>query len=312
MFMTKLKIGAALVVAAGIVTGVVGGSLTSLSLAQDAAVAQSKPAPAAPAPKTESDEEFIRRISKDLRGIEPSSTEVHFFAANKDANRRQKLIDLFIQERQAKERAAAPKKEANRAVTTFYADDLTHALSVQFGNVVTTQPLHAYKRRLATLQGELYKELYAAAKDKKDAAAITQKYLEQLQEYVKAHPKNEDVAEAMQQIALIYRSQGKTVEADAWRAKLLKEHPQSPAAKAAQQTSSAAPQSWNEYFNYPFPYPIEVIYPVPARDSLPWNTELRQYLNTVQPVDPSLWQPYLNQRLQQPAPKKDDDKEKRK
>jgi tetratricopeptide (TPR) repeat protein len=73
-------------------------------------------------------------------------------------------------------------------------------------------------------------------------ATITQKYLDQLQEYVKAHPKNEDVADAMQQIALIYRSQGKTVEADAWRDKLLKEHPKSPAAKALQQTSSGSSQ----------------------------------------------------------------------
>src|SRR5947208_14059519 len=96
--------------------------------------------------------------------------------------------------------------------------------------------------RVAPLQGELYKDLNAAAKDRNEVAAITQKYLDQLQEYVKAHPKNEDVADAMQQIALIYRSQGKTVEADAWRDKLFKEHPKSPAAKALQQTSSASPQ----------------------------------------------------------------------
>jgi hypothetical protein len=64
---------------------------------------------------------------------------------------------------------------------------------------------------------------------------------------VKAHPKNEDAAEAMQQISLIYRSQGKIVEADAWRDKLLREHPKSPAAKAVQPTSNAAIE-WH-FFN---------------------------------------------------------------
>jgi RNA polymerase sigma factor (sigma-70 family) len=105
MLMTKLKIGAALVVAAGIVTGLAGGTLSSVSFAQDKAAAGAK-APAAPQ-KTESDEDFIRRTSKELRGIEPSATEVHFFVSSKDANRRQRLLDLFIQDRQAKERAQA-------------------------------------------------------------------------------------------------------------------------------------------------------------------------------------------------------------
>ena len=73
-----------------------------------------------------------------------------------------------------------------------------------------------------------------AAKDKKDVATITQKYLDQLLEYVKAHPKNDDVPDAMLQIGLVYRSLGKTVEADAWRDKLKKEHPKSSAAKTAQ------------------------------------------------------------------------------
>src|SRR5262245_42631913 len=61
--------------------------------------------------KGESDDEFIRRVSKDLRGIDPSPAEVHFFVNNKDAGKRQRLIDLFIQERQAKQ--AKQKEEAN-------------------------------------------------------------------------------------------------------------------------------------------------------------------------------------------------------
>ena len=74
-------------------------SLTSISAAHDfyppalALIVRSS--------KTESDEDFIRRMSLDLRGTEPSPTEIHFFAASKDAARRQKL-DLLIQERQAK------------------------------------------------------------------------------------------------------------------------------------------------------------------------------------------------------------------
>jgi hypothetical protein len=55
--------------------------------------------------KEESDADFIRRISKDLRGIDPTPAEIHFFLVNKDAGRRQKLIDLFIQERQANQKA---------------------------------------------------------------------------------------------------------------------------------------------------------------------------------------------------------------
>jgi RNA polymerase sigma factor (sigma-70 family) len=48
----------------------------------------------------ESDDAFIRRVSLDLRGKQPSKAEVHFFVANKDAKKREKLIDLFIEERQ--------------------------------------------------------------------------------------------------------------------------------------------------------------------------------------------------------------------
>jgi RNA polymerase sigma factor (sigma-70 family) len=302
MFMTKLKIGAALVVAASILTGIVGGSLSSVSLAQDSNAAKPKAASGTTPPKTESDEEFIRRISKDLRGVDPSPTEVHFFAANKDANRRQKLIDLFIQERQAKERAAAPTRDA-----------FLYLQSIEYQQPVA-------RRRLSLLQSDLFKDLYAAAKDKKEVAAITQKYLDQLQQYVKDHPQNDDIADAMQQISLIYRSQGKTVEADAWRAKLLKEHPQSPAAKAAQQTSSASPQIWVEYFN-------DYAFPMRTVTAAPWTTSSQPflynpYINTVPLTtsspnvsntllfDRSTLQPYLTQPGQQPAPKKSEDKQK--
>jgi RNA polymerase sigma factor (sigma-70 family) len=322
MFMTKLKIGAALVVAASILTGIVGGSLNSIGLAQDANPAQPKATSGTTPPKTESDEEFIRRISKDLRGVDPSPTEVHFFVANKDANRRQKLIDLFIQERQAKEQAAVSKRDTlvmAQIMNVPQAIDYLYSPRLAVWDV--GQPQIAVRRRLAVLQSELFKDLNTAAKDKKEVAAITQKYLDQLQEYVKAHPQNDDVADAMQQISLIYRSQGKTVEADAWRAKLLKEHPQSPAAKAAQQTSSASPQIWVEYFNdYPFPMRTVTAAPWttnsqpylynPYVNTVPWTTISPPNVSNTLLFDRSTLQPYLTQPAQQPAPKKSEDKQK--
>src|SRR5439155_24281028 len=54
-------------------------------------------------------------------------------------------------------------------------------------------------------------------------------------EYVNYHHKADDIPDAMMQISLVYRSQGKPVEADAWRDKLRKEHPASPAGRTAQE-----------------------------------------------------------------------------
>jgi hypothetical protein len=54
---------------------------------------------------------------------------------------------------------------------------------------------------------------------------------DRLAQYVKDHPKNDDAPDAMLQIIRVYESQGKGVEAGAWRGKLVKEHPNSAAAK---------------------------------------------------------------------------------
>jgi predicted DNA binding protein len=66
----------------------------------------------------DTDEAFIRRMSKDLRGTEPTPTEVHFFVTSKEANRREKLVDLFIAERKEKDKAAilAERKEKEAAI----------------------------------------------------------------------------------------------------------------------------------------------------------------------------------------------------
>jgi RNA polymerase sigma factor (sigma-70 family) len=73
--------------------------------------------------KAETDEAFIRRVSNDLREKDPTPAEVHFFLASKEPGKRQKLIDLFIEERNAKKKAVtkeAPKQAEEQAtVQTF-------------------------------------------------------------------------------------------------------------------------------------------------------------------------------------------------
>src|SRR5262249_50886534 len=82
--------------------------------------------------KQETDEAFIRRISKDLRESDPTPAEVHFFVASKEPGKRQKLIDLFIQERKAKrdaERKTATKRAEDEAQTVVFT--LKHAPSLE-------------------------------------------------------------------------------------------------------------------------------------------------------------------------------------
>ena len=75
-----------------------------------------------------------------------------------------------------------------------------------------------------TLQKQYNLEIHAA-KEKGDIAKITQAYLDRLIDFVKTNPKREDVPDAMRQIVFAYESQGKKVEAGAWRDRLSKEHP---------------------------------------------------------------------------------------
>ena len=103
MVLAKLKLGTAAVLGIALLA-LIGGTFPSRGEAQDP-----NPKPMASFTKNESDEEFIRRISKDLRGTEPSPAEIHFFASTKDSSKRDKLIDLFIQERQTKKVTEAKK-----------------------------------------------------------------------------------------------------------------------------------------------------------------------------------------------------------
>jgi hypothetical protein len=224
MFLTKLKLGTALVVCAGLLMTLIGGTLTPASVAQDPrAEAHFFTQLSHPATKTESDEDFIRRTSLDLRGTLPTPTEVHFFLTSKDAGKRQKVIDLFIQERQA-------KKDADPKVRTWER--------VVLADMYIAAVASRMAPRFAQIQGDFYKELLDAATTKKELAAIAQAYLDRLTKYVKDHPKAEDVPDAMAQIVMVYSSQKKTVEADAWRAKLQKEYPHSPAARSVSDSDS--------------------------------------------------------------------------
>ncbi len=233
MLVTKVKIATALVLSAGLAAVLFTGTWGSVSFAQDSyryvqAVQQSEAKP-------ESDADFIRRVSKDLRGKDPTPAEIHFFSSSKDTNKRQRLIDLFIQERQAAKKAedgtSGTRAQAAEALTK-----LAHAQQNLAVRLRLAEELKARETRVALIQSDYFKQVLAVTKDKKEVEAITQNFLDRLMQYVKAHPKNDDVPDAMLHISFVYRSQGKNVEADAWRAKLLKEHPSSPAAKTAQET----------------------------------------------------------------------------
>lgn len=76
------------------------------------------------------DEAFIKRVSKDVRGIEPTPTEVHFFVNSKDPKRRETLVDLFIKEREAK------KKWLTQ---TTDAEMLARDIELYFGSVFETK-----------------------------------------------------------------------------------------------------------------------------------------------------------------------------
>lgn len=236
MFITKLKLGAAAFVC--VVATLVGGGFTTQGFAQDkqplgVEIRKTK------TKSVESDQEFLVRVSKDLRGVEPSPAELHFFLANKDANKRTKAVDLFIQERQAKQAAAERDLTARIIDIDIYPKDRLDLHHMQFDKLIAEGLLQAAKDQKqirfrvaltnassaagwAGLQKEFFRDL-GAAKDKVDIAKATQAHLDRLVGFVKSHPKSAEVSDAMRQIATVYESQGKTVEATAWREKLSKE-----------------------------------------------------------------------------------------
>jgi RNA polymerase sigma factor (sigma-70 family) len=103
MFLTKVKCGTATVLCAGLLAALIGSPFASPGIAQETKPnVPEQESSRSGLEKAENDMDFIRRISKDLRGTDPTPAEIHFFVSSKETGRRQKLIDLFIEERQAR------------------------------------------------------------------------------------------------------------------------------------------------------------------------------------------------------------------
>jgi RNA polymerase sigma factor (sigma-70 family) len=111
MIMTKLKILSASVICAALLVTTVGFTFAQPATSNDYRVTAGEglriQIPALGS--NDSDEAFIKRVSKDLRGTEPTPAEIHFFVNSKDAKRREVLVDLFIKERAAKKGAVNNK-----------------------------------------------------------------------------------------------------------------------------------------------------------------------------------------------------------
>jgi hypothetical protein len=266
---------------------------------------------------------------------------VHFFVHNNDAGKRQKLIDLFIQERHAKQQGDAGRALSLQAMARAQLELVGQLALIEQKKVEKVEPkakpgwvdLDAKRRQLEAelkrleaeldslkaqaalsektrdlettrlrlartrvleqlrttqgtatnkvlkveldrdsrgvvgLQDAFFRALIGAAKDKKEAVAITQEYLDSLMKYAKANPKANDAADAILQIELVYRALGKTVEADAWRDKLKKDYPTSPAWKHRQSSQPRINSLW--LIEDAQLDEIEVYFALPARKEPP-------------------------------------------
>ena len=141
-----------------------------------------------------SDADFVRRRWIDLTGKLPSPADLDHFLKSKDPSKREKLVKELLER-----------------------DDVAE-LWAQYFSIIREA-----KAGLGALQKKFYTELLAAT-DRGDVARITQVYLDRMIDYVMTNPKNQDVPDAMRQIIFVYESRGKTVEAGAWRDKLLLDH----------------------------------------------------------------------------------------
>src|SRR5262249_39047393 len=142
-----------------------------------------------------SDADFARRTWLDLTGQVPSPAELRSFLDRDDPKKRAKLVDQLLAR-----------------------DDVAQIWAQHFGIAATGPP----KARLAHLQRKFYAEL-CAAKDPGDVARITQTFLDGMIDHAMTEPKAPDVPDTMRQIIFVYESRGKTVEAAAWRDRLVRE-----------------------------------------------------------------------------------------
>src|SRR5262249_12538712 len=108
MLLTKIKLGTAAVLGVGLLLAAACGLLAPTVLAQESkSPPADQSAPAARKAPAESDEEFIKRLSKDLRGHEPTTTEVHFFVASNEPGKRDRQVGLLVKGREARKQADA-------------------------------------------------------------------------------------------------------------------------------------------------------------------------------------------------------------
>jgi RNA polymerase sigma factor (sigma-70 family) len=91
MLVTKLKaVGVAVLTALGLTTGV------GVGLAPAFAAGDEPVKPAAQKPAGESDAAYLNRLCQDLRGTNATTVEKGYFAADRDGNKRRKVIDWLM------------------------------------------------------------------------------------------------------------------------------------------------------------------------------------------------------------------------
>jgi RNA polymerase sigma factor (sigma-70 family) len=206
MFIAKLKVVTASILCAGLTMALIGGSLAGIGSAQNPnarlrAVEQLTQL----ANKPESDEAFIRRMSKDLRGTEPSPAEIHFFVSNKDAGRRQKLIDLFIQERQTKQNDQ--RMRAVRAIEDILKPGQGNAKPDAKGNPTEADQQRALEAELQRIQAELerLRALEAKQKSERDRLADPQNLIQDLKARLEVEQQARAVVQERLQAEAFYR-----------------------------------------------------------------------------------------------------------
>ena len=205
MFVTKLKIATVLILCTGILTTLIGGSLSSKGLAVWAnAQGQVSVRPGQ---------------GRKRRGVYspgqqgPARHEPHArrgpFLRQQRRCRQTPKVDRPVysgtpgqaESGQTGRRQAPPPMIAKIDMATLHIEGL---------HLVLASP-----PSVISLQGKFFKAV-AAAKDPAGVAKVSHDYLDSLSKYIKDQAKANDVPDAMLQMEMVYRSLGKSVEANAW------------------------------------------------------------------------------------------------
>jgi RNA polymerase sigma factor (sigma-70 family) len=170
MLLAKLRtVGAAVLTALVLTTGLGVGLVPAYGAdPKPGDEPRSGPAAAQPTPPVPVDDAtFLRRACLDLRGTPPSEVEAGYFAADRDANKRRKVVDWLLTDETVK--AFLAKKlgvAADRIHVITFVDAGTveqHAAIADYGNTVAGDVLNLDVNRPATLvQGNIViNEAYA-------------------------------------------------------------------------------------------------------------------------------------------------------